>query len=274
MKLFYSVLSVAFLLSSFDLFAKQAINNLKEQVVVLTGASGDIGQSIAFTLLENGFFVVLHYNSNEVPLKTLEQKYPEKCIAIKSNFNEYHSVIQFWKKAQNWKNHVDCVINCAGILNFVDITASDNEWCKRWESVLKINLIAPSLICKKACEHFLKRNCGIIINISSRTADNGYPLNGMHYAASKAGLKVLGKSIAVTYGRNNIYSYVISPGCVNTKMVKKIDETTLTSLKKEIPTDKFVEPQEIASLVLLICSGKIKSATGASFDLNGASYLR
>ena len=130
------------------------------------------------------------------------------------------------------------------------------------------------MLCKKACEHFLKIGHGIIVNISSRTADNGYPKDGMHYAASKAGMKVLSKSIAVTYGSKNILSYTISPGCVDTKMVRTIDEATLNDLKKEIPTQQFVQPKEIAELVSLICLGKIKNATGASFDLNGASYLR
>jgi len=96
----------------------------------------------------------------------------------------------------------------------------------------------------------------------------------MHYAASKAGLIALSKSVAVTYAGSKIYSYSISPGCVNTKMMNSIEEQTLSNLRKEIPTGDFVDPQEIADTVIFLCSYRVKNATGSSFDINGGSYLR
>lgn len=165
---------------------------------------------------------------------------------IQSDFSNYYSVLELWKRSLSWKKRIDCLVNCAGKLDFIDINSTDEQWDQAWQDILRVNLIAPSLLCKKACQYFLKIKHGIIVNISSRTADNGYPLNGMHYVASKAGLKVLSKSIAVTYGANNILSYTISPGCVDTKMVRTIDEDTLVRLKNEIPTKQFVNPKENA----------------------------
>ena len=248
--------------------------NIRNKIVLVTGASGEIGKYIVKKLYDAGYSIIAQYNRSKEHIELFSKKSPNKCILIQSDFSNPQSVLELWKKSLSWKGRIDCLINCAGKLDFVDINSSDKQWYQTWKDTLQVNLIAPSLLCKKACQHFLREGQGIIINISSRTADNGYPLNGMHYAASKAGLKVLSKSIAVTYGANNILSYTISPGCVDTKMVRTIDPKTLTELRNEIPTKQFVDPIEIADLVEFICSGKIKNATGASFDINGASYLR
>jgi NAD(P)-dependent dehydrogenase (short-subunit alcohol dehydrogenase family) len=251
------------------------VSNQEEQVALVTGASGDIGEKIVDSLIKDGKYVIVHYNLNKKKAIELEKKHKGKCIAISADFSNPMNAVQLWEKSLSQKGRIDFLINNAGILEFVSCKDTDNIWNRSWMNTLNINLVAASLLCKKAIEHFIaKKKQGVIVNISSRTANNGYPFNGMHYAASKAGIIALNKSIAATYSKEKILSYVISPGCVNTKMLRSIKGEILIGLKNEIPTGEFVTPQEIANLVVFLCSACIRNATGCSFDINGASYLR
>jgi NAD(P)-dependent dehydrogenase (short-subunit alcohol dehydrogenase family) len=242
---------------------------------LVTGATGDAGEKIVDQLIQEGAYVIIHYNSNINKAQELEKKYPQKCITIKSDFSDPLNAVSLWETALSWKGKVDFLINNAGVLAFSSYEDSDEKHVNIWKKTININLVSAAVLCKKAVEYFLsEKKPGIIINISSRTADNGYPIDGMHYAASKAGLIALSKSIAVTYASAGILSYVISPGCMETKMLHTIDDATLEELKLQIPSKKFVGTDEIASLVLFLCSRKIPNATGSSIDINGASYLR
>jgi NAD(P)-dependent dehydrogenase (short-subunit alcohol dehydrogenase family) len=116
-----------------------------------------------------------------------------------------------WKQALQWKKSIDVLVNNAGIMIPLALESSDNIWHSDWNKTLQVNLIAAADLCRKAIAHFQKRGGGIIINIASRAAFRGSTKEYMHYAASKAGLVALSRTIARDFAKDKIYSYTIAP---------------------------------------------------------------
>ena len=147
LKVYVRVLFVFFLSSvplSEDAFCSNREVDEDHVIVVVTGASGDIGTEIVSTLLEKGCFVVAHYNTDVKNLRLLLEKYSDNCVLLQSNFEKYDSICKFWEQALKWKGHVDCLINCAGKLTFVTIESPDELWCKSWEDILKVTRISDN----------------------------------------------------------------------------------------------------------------------------------
>ena len=196
--------------------------DLSKRTILVTGANSGIGYAIAKQLLESNASVALHYNSKSDGVKELHKQFPNQSEIFEADFNDSDSVINLFDDILSWKDSLDVLINNAGtsIMNSVDL--DDKEWINNWNTIMNINLLATGILSKKALQHFKNNNGGRIINIASRAAFRGDTPDYLAYAASKAGMVALIKSIARGFGKDGITAFSIAPGFTRTAMAQKL----------------------------------------------------
>ena len=249
--------------------------DLSKRTVLVTGANSGIGYAIAKQLLESNASVALHYNSKSDGVKELHKQFPNQSEIFEADFNNSDSVINLFDDILSWKDSLDVLINNAGtsIMNSVDL--DDKEWINNWNTIMNINLLATGILSKKALQHFKNNNGGRIVNIASRAAFRGDTPDYLAYAASKAGMVALIKSIARGFGKDGITAFSIAPGFTRTAMAQKsIDKYGEDFVVKDIALNQLTEPKDIAPIVTLICSGEFDHGTGSNIDINAGSYVR
>ena len=249
--------------------------DLSKRTVLVTGANSGIGYAIAKQLLESNASVALHYNSKSDGVKELHKQFPNQSEIFEADFNDSDSVINLFDDILSWKDSLDILINNAGtsIMNSLDL--DDKEWINNWNKIMNINLLATGILSKKALQHFKNNNGGRIVNIASRAAFRGDTPDYLAYAASKAGMVALIKSIARGFGKDGITAFSIAPGFTRTAMAQKsIDKYGEDFVVKDIALNQLTEPKDIAPIVTLICSGEFDHGTGSNIDINAGSYVR
>jgi NAD(P)-dependent dehydrogenase (short-subunit alcohol dehydrogenase family) len=246
------------------------------KVVLVTGGSRGIGAAIVETLAGANANVVLHYGRSRIEAETLAGRIGrDRCIPVQANLEEATSAPQLWRQALQWKGRVDALINNAGIATTTRIEDDIETWHRTWSEVLRVNLVAAADLCREAIPHFTERGGGIIVNVASRAAFRGDQPEMMHYAASKAGLVALTRSIARGYGKQNIAAYVVAPGFVLTDMAEQaIRDHGSEFVRKDIALPDMTAPADVANVVAFLASGLARHATGSVVDVNGASYVR
>ena len=249
--------------------------DLSKRTILVTGANSGIGYAIAKQLLESNASVALHYNSKSDGVKELHKQFPDQSEIFEADFNQSDSVINLFDDILSWKDSLDTLINNAGtsIMNSVDL--DDKEWNNNWNTIMNINLLATGILSKKALQHFKNNNGGRIVNIASRAAFRGDTPDYLAYAASKAGMVALIKSIARGFGKDGITAFSVAPGFTRTAMAQKsIDKYGEDFVVKDIALNQLTEPKDIAPIVTLICSGEFDHGTGSNIDINAGSYVR
>lgn len=171
---------------------------------------------------------------------------------------------------------VDILINNAGIFEASPIDSSDGEWLASWNRTMQVNLTAAADLCRRAVLHWQKAGRkGRIINIASRAAYRGDSPAHWHYAASKAGMVAMTKTIARAYAAQGIYAFAICPGFTMTGMAEDyLDSRGGDKLLADIPLGKVADPEEVAAIAKFCALDAPPSMTGAILDVNGASYVR
>ena len=248
---------------------------LQNKAILVTGSNSGIGFAIASELLNAGAKVALHYNANSDGALSLQEQFPSQAKSFQCDFNNSDSIPQFFDQVLSWSDGLDILINNAGmsIMNSIDNT--DEEWIHNWNTIMNINLLSTGILSKKALELFKKQSSGRIINIASRAAFRGDTPEYLAYAASKAGMVALTKSIARGFGKDGITAFSVAPGFTRTAMAQKsIDKYGEDFVIKDISLNKLTEPKDIAPIVVLICSGKFDHGTGSCIDMNAGSYVR
>ncbi len=247
----------------------------KDKVYLVTGSTRGIGGAIAKRLLEDGANVIIHYNASVGTRDELISEFgADRVLALKANLEHDTEVDGLWKTAMDWKGHLDGIVNNAAVISSVEPEAALEEWRDVWRQTMQINSQALADLCRYAILAFKKAGGGAIVNISSRAAFRGDLTNSMHYAASKGAVLALTRSIAKGYAKDNIQAYTIAPGWVATERVlPTLNEPGNEFMTAEIPTGEPVPPEELGNLVAFLLSGQAKHATGATFDINGASYF-
>ena len=249
--------------------------SLKNKNILVTGSNSGIGFSIANDLLEAGANVGLHFNSNSNGVKDLQNKFPNQCQSFQCDFTNTDDIPIFFNKVISNFKKLDVLINNAGSAVMNPINNNDKEWIDNWKTIMNINLLSSGILSKKAIEHFIKNRSGRIINIASRAAFRGDTPDYLAYAASKAGMVALSKSIARAYGKEGIKAFSIAPGFTKTAMAQKsIDKYGEDFVVKDIALNNLTEPEDISPIVTLICSGKFDHGTGSCIDINAGSYVR
>jgi 3-oxoacyl-[acyl-carrier protein] reductase len=250
--------------------------DLTGQTILITGASRGIGAATASILLKAGANIVGTYASAPGALESLASEYgKDRVLADQCDLGVPAAGFRLFETACSFKGQIDGIVNNAGIMPSTPHTDNEEKWQKDWAAVMQVNVQAVADLCKASISHFEDRDSkGRIVTIASRAAFRGDTTDMMHYAASKGALVALMRSVARGFAGKGIYGYLIAPGWVKTDMAAVAYEPGNEHMLKEIPMGDAAPPEEIGNMVAFLLSGLIDHATGGTFDINGASYVR
>ena len=244
------------------------MNDLKNKNIIVTGATGGIGNSIVEKLDELGANILASGTKIE-KLEELKKKFKNVKI-LKFDISQTDKIENFIQDAANKLGGVlDCVVNNAGITQdnlAIRMNVGD------WKKVIDINLTSTFLMCKFAIKNMLKTKKGKIINITSVVGHTGN-LGQANYTASKAGIIAMSKSLAIEYAKKNINVNCISPGFIKSAMTDKIEEKFKDIIVSKIPSAKLGEPEDIANAVLFLASCQSDYINGETLHVNGGMYM-
>jgi len=244
------------------------MSDLKNRNIIVTGASGGIGNSIVKKLYENGANILASGTKIE-KLEELKSNY-EKIKILKFDISQIDKIEEFIEIAtKEIGGNLDCIVNNAGITqDNLAIRMSLEEWNK----VIDINLTSTFFMSKFAIKKMLKNKSGKIINITSVVGHTGN-LGQSNYTASKAGIIAMSKSLAIEYAKKNINVNCISPGFIKTAMTDKIDDKFKETIISKIPSGRLGQPEDIANAVLFLASNQSNYINGETLHVNGGMYM-
>ena len=244
------------------------MNILKDKNIIITGASGGIGNSIVKKLNDAGAKILASGTRIE-KLEELKSQFKNIKI-LKFDISQSDKIEEFIENAtKELGGSLDCVINNAGITrDNLAIRMSLDEWQK----VININLTSTFLMCKFAIKKMLKNRSGKIVNIASVVGHTGN-LGQVNYTASKAGIVAMSKSLAIEYAKKNINVNCISPGFIKTAMTDKIEDKFKEVILSKIPSARLGEPEDIANAVLFLSSSQSNYINGETLHVNGGMYM-
>jgi NAD(P)-dependent dehydrogenase (short-subunit alcohol dehydrogenase family) len=248
--------------------------DLTGQCILVTGASRGIGAAIARGLADCGARVALHAHANRQAAAALAGEIGNGSRAFAADLADPAAVARLWPEVHATMGSVDGIVNNAGIAIQSPLSGSVEAWVADWNRTMAVNLTAAAILCRAAIEHFESHGGGRIVNISSRAAFRGDQPDFMAYAASKGGMVALTRSIARGYGKSGIKAFTIAPGFTRTDMAQDfIDQYGEDYATSDIALDRLTEPADIAPAVAFLLSGLSDHATGATLDMNAASYV-
>lgn len=254
--------------------------DLKGKVVLLTGSASGIGAATARILGKAGADIVGHYRA-EVERSgaedALSQVPSERKKLVAGDFIEPEAADRVWEAALAWKNRIDVLVLNAGTLVWGGLDDDEETWQASWLPQLQINTVAPAQMMRAAVKHYKARGGGVIITVSSWNAHRGATNPAqIGYTASKAAVKSAAQTIARDYAKDKVLSYIIAPGVVRTRMSLEFAETQggEEKVSANLAMGEWVPPDEIGHLIAFLATGKVRHLTGATFDVNGASYVR
>jgi 3-oxoacyl-[acyl-carrier protein] reductase len=223
--------------------------------ILLTGGTRGIGAAIAARLSDHDVFAT---------------------GSADGDFADPATPARLWATAlDRFDNRIDVLINNAGIFEATPIDLPDADWSAGWARTMQVNLTASAELCRFAVKHYLENEGGRIVNIASRAAYRGDSPAHWHYAASKAGMVAMTKTIARGYAAQGIYAFAICPGFTMTGMAEDyLSSRGGDKLLADIPLGKVADPSEVAEIAAFCALIAPPSMTGAVLDINGASYVR
>ena len=243
------------------------MKDLNNKKIIVTGASGGIGNSIVEKLNECGANILASGTRVE-KLEELKNKFKNIKI-IKFDISQIDKIEEFIENASKELGGLDCMINNAGVTkDNLAIRMSVDEWKK----VIDINLTSTFLISKFAIKKMLKNKKGKIINITSVVGHTGN-VGQANYTASKAGIVAMSKSLAIEYAKKNINVNCISPGFIKTDMTDKIEDKFKETIISKIPAARLGEPKDIANAVAFLASSQSDYINGETMHVNGGMYM-
>ena len=241
--------------------------NLKNKKILITGATGGIGNSLVKKFNDLGCKIVAT-GTNDNKLDSLQKKYPQ-ILVEKFKLDEHDKIENFIDLINEKLNGLDILINNAGItLDNISIRLTEENWKK----VLDINLTSSFLMCKYAIKKMLKNKYGKIINITSIVGHTGN-LGQANYAASKAGIIAFSKSLAIEYAKKNININCVSPGFIKTEMTDKINDEFKINLINKIPSGCMGTGEDVSNSVAFLASDMASYINGETLHVNGGMYM-
>jgi 3-oxoacyl-[acyl-carrier protein] reductase len=243
----------------FDLSGKNAL---------VTGASGAIGGAIAKSLYDAGATVALS-GTRVAPLEELAASLGDRAHVLPCNLSDAEAVTALPKQAIEAMGSVDVLVNNAGITrDNLFMRMSDDEW----SSVLEVNLTSTMRLCKGVMRGMMKARWGRIVNISSIVGATGNP-GQANYAASKAGMVGMSKSIAYEVASRGITVNCVAPGFITTAMTEKLTDDQKSGILTQVPAGRMGEANEIAAAVLYLSSPEAAYITGTTLHVNGGMAM-
>ena len=248
---------------------------LQNQTILVTGATGAIGQAICASLAAEGARVVIHYGRNRAAAEALLDKIGGKGSCLAADLADPAAATALFDAAVEAEGRITGLVNNAGIRNEVPVTADLADWQAIWDREMRVNFLSAVDLSRAAILHFRQHGGGRIINMASRAGQRGYSSNAMAYGASKAALINLTKSVAQSHGAEGITAVALAPGWVRTEMAEAfIAQHGEAAALNGIPIGRMAAPQEIGELVAFTFRPSQASLNGAVLDVNGGSYMR
>lgn len=253
--------------------------DLTGKTILLTGASKGIGAATARVLGHAGAHLIAHYHRDRAGMEAAAESIPpERRCLLHADLAVPTSVDRLWRDAIAWRGHIDVLVNNAGVFLIEGgIDDDDESWDRVWQTTISVNVMAPARLLRHAVRHFRQRGGGVAITISSWNAQRGSTNpRTIAYAASKAAIRAATQTVARGYAKENVLAYVVTPGVVRTRL----SEESAASLGGEqavsatLAMGEWVPPEEIGHLVAFLATGKVRHLSGATLDVNGASYIR
>lgn len=254
------------------------MTSLDGRTVLLTGASKGIGAATAGALGEAGAFVVAHYGSDEAGAREATAAIAnERRLLVQADLSEPDGAGRLWEAAVGWRGAVDVLVNNAAVMEETPFDGGDDAWSRGWQRALQINVLAPAELTRAAVRHFAERGSGVVVTVSSWVAQRapGNPAL-VAYAASKSAVRSLTQTVARHYGKAGVLAYVVTPGVVRTRLSEQAAAATggEEAVTAGLAMGEWVPPEEVADLVVFLASGRVRHLTGATLDVNGATYVR
>ena len=241
--------------------------NFKNKKILITGSTGGIGYALVKKFISLNATVLATGTKNE-KLNSLKKEFPTINI-LKFDISDHSKIEEFIENVNSQLMGLDILINNAGInMDNLSIRMKDEEWQK----VIDINLGSTFLLCKSAIKKMLKNKYGRIVNITSIVGHTGN-IGQANYAASKAGIIGMTKSLAIEYAKKNITLNCVSPGFIKTKMTENILENVKAMLTSRIPMAKLGSGEDVANSVAFLSSEAASYITGETIHVNGGMYM-
>src|ERR1700674_4599717 len=247
---------------------------MAKQLALVTGGMGGLGEAISVKLYDAGYTVVVTHSPNNAGAETWLKRMAadgRRFHAYAVDVGDYDSCQQCAQQIKNEVGPVDILINNAGITRDASFKKLDKV---NWDAVIRTNLDSVFNMTKPLCEGMVERRWGRIINVSSIIASKG-GFGQTNYAAAKAGMHGFTKSLALEVAGKGVTVNTISPGFIATKMVMAVPHDVLdTKIIPQIPVGRLGQPEEVAALVLYLCSREAGFVTGANLAINGGQHLQ
>ncbi len=241
--------------------------DLKNKKVLITGATGGIGNELVKTFLNYGA-KILASGTNEEKLAKLRSDFKE-IQTEKFKLDEHQNIENFIENVSQKLNGLDILVNNAGI-NLDNLSIRMTE--ENWKKVLDINLTSTFLMCKFAIKKMLKNKKGKIINITSIVGHTGN-IGQANYSASKAGIVAFSKSLALEYAKKKININCVSPGFIKTKMTDNIGDEFKKVLLAKIPSGDLGSGEDVSNCVAFLASDLANYINGETIHVNGGMYM-
>ncbi|MCP2679222.1 SDR family oxidoreductase [Maricaulaceae bacterium NA33B04] len=249
---------------------------LNQQTIFVTGASRGAGRGIASELMAQGAKVVIGYAKNREAAESLAAQYPDQVAGlVGADFATPAAAETAWAEAKTAAGgRIDGLVLNHGIFEAASVHDDAGPWMANWSRTLQVNLQSAADLARLAIRDWVDGDePGSLIAIASRAAHRGDDLDHPAYAAAKAGMIAMIKTFARAYSGRGVLAYAISPGWIDTEMAPQEPAARKAALA-EVPYGDMAKPEELGRLCAFLLGGGAPSATGATFDMNGASYVR
>lgn len=253
--------------------------DLAGKTILLTGASKGIGAATAHILGQAGASVIAHFGTDRPGAEAATAEIPaDRKRLIAADLANLDAVERLWSEALAWRGRIDVLVNNAAVMPFDGgIEEPLETWDRVWADAMRVNVLAPARLTRQAVRHFLEIGGGAVITMSSWAAQRGVTNPAtMAYGASKAAVRSMTQSIARAYARQNVQAYIVAPGVVRTQLSERFAATQGGEAKvsANLASGEWVTPEELGRLVSFLASGQAPQLSGATLDVNGASYIR
>lgn len=249
---------------------------LQSRTILVTGASGGIGASAVTALGDAGATVIAHYSTNLAGAQAAVATVPPGYgVLVGGDLSTAEGARRLWSEVTA-EHDVDAVVINAGVMDATPLDGADQDWDRGWEHLLAVNVIGGGSLMREAVRYFAQRGSGTVVTISSWAAEQGSRiLDSSGYAASKAAIRNLAQTFARHYADQGVRMHIVAPGVVDAGMsVQAHGSGNINAAAQGLAMKRLVAVREVAQLIAFLCTDEAASLTGATIDINGASYIR
>lgn len=254
------------------------MHDLTGKTILLTGASRGIGAATARILGACGAHVVAHYGGyRQGAVEAVQDLPPDRRLLVQADLSRAGAARELWREAVAWQGRVDVVVLNAAVMPESPWEATDEAWDQAWEQAVRVNVLEPASLVREAVRHFQHSGGGTLITLSSWAAQRGSAIPQLTaYAATKSAVKALTQTVARNHAQEGILGYVVAPGIVRTRL-SEISAATrggIDAVNAGLAMGEMVPADEVGELIAWLATGTCRHLTGATMDINGASYIR